>query len=207
MASGAAQRAMRWHLFDAREKPVGRLGLQIVPLLIGKHKPTYVPRRDDGDAVVVVNAVDIKFSGRKYEKKLYRHHTGFPGGFREYSPRFIAEVKGRPEELLIRAVNGMLPKNKLRKQRMARFHVLRDANFEAFSHNFSEEELAKIEEMLAVQPEPYLDGRRRRKMERFPQEVSSKHYEVVDGKERLIFQNINGRAERFDHFQTGDKIP
>lgn len=134
-----------WHLIDARAqvrrgklpwKPsnpsfssqhltasqvVGRLASQIATLLTGKHKPTYVPRLDGGDHVVVVNATEVVFTGRKWDQKLYRHHTGWPGGLKEMSARRMREKF--PERILEYAVKGMLPKNTLRKQRMNRLHV------------------------------------------------------------------------------------
>lgn len=100
---------------------VGKLASSLATLLIGKHKPTYVPRFDCGDHVVVVNAKEIVFTGRKWEQKTYNHHTGWPGGLREIGAKdMLAKF---PERILGRAVRGMLPKNLLRKQRMMRLHV------------------------------------------------------------------------------------
>ncbi|CAM9715947.1 unnamed protein product [Choristocarpus tenellus] len=93
-----------WHLIDARGQArntiilaiVGRLAAQIAPILRGKHKPTFCPNEDCGDYVVVVNAKHVEFSGRKWTDKLYRWHTGWPGGLRE---RSAADQRQRkPEE-------------------------------------------------------------------------------------------------------------
>lgn len=96
---------------------MGRLASQIARVLMGKDKPTFAPWKDDGDAVVVVNAKDVEFTGRKWDRKVYRWHTGYPGGLKE---RTAKEQQARkPGEVLRAAVMGMLPKNNLRRS-MAR---------------------------------------------------------------------------------------
>ena len=124
LAPGAfARRAQRsfleppkaqWHLVDcAAGVSVGRLAARIAPVLRGKHKPTYEPHRHEhGDYVVVINVERLVFTGRKWARKEYIHHTGYPGGLKR---RTAAEMQRRkPGEVLRRAVLGMLPKNKLR---------------------------------------------------------------------------------------------
>eukprot|EP01035_Chromulina_nebulosa_P017125 gene17125-22639_t len=101
-----------WHLIDARDQIVGRLAAQIVPILSGKHKPTYCPNYDCGDYVVIINAKDVKFTGKKLTNKKYTWHTGYPGGIKQISVRDYLDKK--PEEVLRRAVLGMMAKNKLR---------------------------------------------------------------------------------------------
>lgn len=101
-----------WHLVDARGQVAGRLASQVAPLLRGKHKPTYAPNVDCGDYVVVINATDIVLTGNKWKDKLYRWHTGFPGGLKERTAE--EQLKRKPEEVLRSAVMGMLPKNKMR---------------------------------------------------------------------------------------------
>ena len=102
-----------WHLVDARDQVIGRLATQIAPILMGKHKPTYEPHRHEhGDFVVVVNAQRMVFTGRRMRQKLYRWHTGYPGGLRERTAR--DQAARNPAHLLRWAVLGMLPKNKLR---------------------------------------------------------------------------------------------
>ena len=100
-------------LLDADGQVLGRLAAQAARLLMGKHKTTYTTFLDCGDHVIVVNAKKIRLTGQKIEKKIYRHHTGFPGGLVE---RGAAEMKKtRPEQMIRRAVEGMLPKTKLGK--------------------------------------------------------------------------------------------
>ena len=126
MASGMSRRTLRaWYVIDADGKAVGKIATRIATLVMGKHKPTYSPHLDHGDNVVVLNAEKEKFTGRNYTQKLYRWHTGYPGGLKEVTPKFLAEDKGRPEELIERAVRGMLPKNNLRKLREKRLFVFK----------------------------------------------------------------------------------
>lgn len=106
------------HKIDASGRSPGRLASEIVTLLRGKNKPSFEPHRDCGDIVVVENAESMKFTGKKLEQKKYYRHSGYPGGLKEKSLEEIAENK--PEEVLRRAVIGMLPKNKLRKKQIKR---------------------------------------------------------------------------------------
>lgn len=125
----------KWHLVDARNCVVGRLATHVSRLLVGKHKPIYMPNKASvGDHVVVVNARDAVLTGNKFEQKIYYWHTGWPGGLKQTTPRHLAERKNRPEDIIERAVNGMLPKNKLRKLRFQRLHVFADEEhpFERF---------------------------------------------------------------------------
>jgi large subunit ribosomal protein L13 len=87
-----------WHLVDARNQVVGRLATQIVHILKGKHKPTFTPNYDCGDYVVVVNAKDIKLTGKKVENKLYSWHTGYPGGIKHINAK--TQLEQKPEEVL-----------------------------------------------------------------------------------------------------------
>ncbi|KAH8923202.1 50S ribosomal protein L13 [Atractiella rhizophila] len=113
-----------WRSVDARSKILGRLASQIAPVLMGKHKPTYNPAVDAGDYVVVTNARHIVVTGRKRDSLVYRHHSGFPGGLKEIPFRRMMEFK--PEEIIRKAVSGMLPKNRLRKRRLERLIVFPD---------------------------------------------------------------------------------
>jgi large subunit ribosomal protein L13 len=101
-----------WHLIDAKNQVVGRLATQIVHILKGKHKPTFTPNYDCGDYVVVVNAKDVKFTGKKTQQKLYTWHTGYPGGLKQLPAK--DQLDRKPEEVLRKAVLGMLAKNNLR---------------------------------------------------------------------------------------------
>ena len=110
-----------WYLLDAEGKTLGRLATQIADLLRGKGKPQYTPHIDTGDFVVVVNAERIHVTGNKLEQKLYYRHSGYPGGLRV---RTLAEqLERRPEEVLRKAVKGMLPKNKLAARQIVKLKV------------------------------------------------------------------------------------
>jgi len=111
-----------WHLLDAQEKIVGRLTTEIVGFLLGKHKISYSKHIDVGDFVVVLNVEKVKFSGKKEEAKLYRSHSGYPGGFKEINPKNLREK--HPERIIEKAVFGMLPANRLRKTRMSRLKLI-----------------------------------------------------------------------------------
>lgn len=86
-----------WHLVDARHKIVGRLAIKIAHLIRGKHKPNWVPYWDCGDYVVVINASQVRFTGKKLDQKKYQWHTGYPGGLKERTARQLLEHK--PEEV------------------------------------------------------------------------------------------------------------
>ncbi len=108
----SAQRAdSRWHVIDARGAVLGRVATLASRLLQGKHKAIYTPFIDTGDFVIVVNAADVKLTGRKEQQKLYRRHSGYEGGLRE--ERAVEVRARRPGRLVEEAVRGMLPKSKL----------------------------------------------------------------------------------------------
>lgn len=110
-----------WHLIDAKDEVLGRIASQITRLLIGKHKPNFVPHLDMGDWVVVINAKDIKVTGKKEKQKIYYRHSGYPGGLKATPLGKVREE--HPERLISLAVTGMLPKNRLRARRLARLKV------------------------------------------------------------------------------------
>lgn len=111
----------QWHLMDAKDKVLGRFSTQVATFLMGKHKPGYSNHMDMGDYVVVVNAKAVKITGKKEKQKVYRSHSGYPGGFKEVK---YAKLKAeRPEEIIKNAVGGMLPNNRLYAKRMARLKV------------------------------------------------------------------------------------
>jgi len=111
----------RWILIDASEAPLGRVATQIAKYLIGKYKPTYTPHMDGGDYVVVINAKNTVVTGDKEEGKVYYRHSGFPGGI---SDETLSERREKyPERIIEAAVKGMLPKNKLAADRMARLRI------------------------------------------------------------------------------------
>lgn len=111
----------QWHLLDARDVVLGRLATRTAMLLMGKHKPSYTPFLDTGDHVVVVNAARVRLTGRKEDQKIYRRHSGYPGGLKEVSARKIRAA--RPERLVEEAVSGMLPKTKLGKHMIRKLKV------------------------------------------------------------------------------------
>jgi large subunit ribosomal protein L13 len=103
-----------YHLFNAQRVPVGRMAVLISQFIRGKNKPTYRANEyQDGDKCVIVNIADPLFTGRKRQQKIYRHHTGYPGGLKEYTFKTILEKN--PERIINDAIMGMLPKNTLRK--------------------------------------------------------------------------------------------
>ena len=120
-ATKASEIKRGWHVFDAEGEILGRLATRIALLLIGKDKPNYAPYLDQGDHVVVINAEKFRVTGEKEKDKIYYRHSGYPGHLREES---LGGLRKRlPEEVIRRAVRGMLPKNRLRDARMARLHI------------------------------------------------------------------------------------
>ncbi len=101
----------RWLIIDANSRVLGRIATEAAKLLQGKHKPRYTPFLDLGDHVIIVNAERIKLTGRKNEQKLYRHHSGYPGGLTETRAKSLLQDK--PTRVVEKAVRGMLPKTKL----------------------------------------------------------------------------------------------
>jgi len=104
---------------------LGRLASKAASLLMGKHKPTYTPYIDTGDHVVVVNAAKIRMTGSKEDQKMYRWHSGYPGGLREVGAKQMRAT--RPAKMIEEAIKGMLPKNKLGKQMYRKLQVYADA--------------------------------------------------------------------------------
>lgn len=110
-----------WYLVDAEGQVLGRLATEIASILRGKNKPEYTPHMDMGDFVVVVNADKIVVTGKKEQQKLYRRHTGYPGGLREVP--FERMMEKHPERILEKAIRGMLPKNTLGRQMYRKLKV------------------------------------------------------------------------------------
>ena len=110
-----------WRVVNADGATLGRLSTQIATILRGKHRTTFTPSMDTGDPVVVVNAAKIKVTGNKLKDKMYARHSGYPGGFRAENLERLLER--RPEEVIRRAVRGMLPQNRLGEQMMRKLHV------------------------------------------------------------------------------------
>ncbi len=110
-----------WFVVDAQSKVLGRLASEIAYRLRGKHKPTFCTFQDNGDFVIVVNADKIRLTGKKLDEKLYYNHSGFMGGLRTRTAKEI--LAESPEELLFKAVKGMLPKNTLGRAQLKKLKV------------------------------------------------------------------------------------
>jgi large subunit ribosomal protein L13 len=111
----------KWHIVDADGMIVGRLAVKIANLLRGKNKPVFTPHVDTGDFVIVVNANKIRFTGNKLETKIYYRHSGYPGGLKQETAKNV--MKNSPEEIIMSAVRGMLPKNRLGRQQLKKLKV------------------------------------------------------------------------------------
>lgn len=109
------------HLVDAKGKILGRLATRVATLLIGKHKPEYTPFLDCGDPVVVVNAREIHFTGKKGEKKIYTHYTGYPGGIQ--TETLAERLEEKPEEVIRETIRKMLPHTKLGRRMLTHLRV------------------------------------------------------------------------------------
>ncbi|TAH32003.1 50S ribosomal protein L13 [Candidatus Saccharibacteria bacterium] len=134
----AADVSHKWIVVDASTAPLGRLASFVATRLTGKYQPTFTPHMDSGDYVVVINAGKLVVTGNKDEDKKYYRHSGFPGGIKE---RTLKEVKGLDSTAAITAaVKGMLPKNKLAPERLARLRV-----FAGETHTHEPQKPAKLE--------------------------------------------------------------
>jgi large subunit ribosomal protein L13 len=111
----------RWYVVDAEGQTLGRLATEIARILRGKNKPQYTPHVDTGDFVVVVNAEKVVVTGKKAEQKVYRRHSGYPGGLKETS--YEQMMERRPTEILRKAVKGMMPKNRLARQQLRKLKI------------------------------------------------------------------------------------
>jgi large subunit ribosomal protein L13 len=111
----------KWHLIDLKDKILGREATKIAQLLIGKDKVYYAPYFDCGDYVVAINVSQIKVTGKKFDKKIYYRHSGYPGGLKAIT--FRQQMDKDPRKIILWAVKNMLPKNKLRDGRMRRLKV------------------------------------------------------------------------------------
>ena len=115
------EQSRKWYLIDANGQTVGRLASQVARILMGKNKPTYTTFIDVGDHVVIINAEKVVFTGDKLHQKMYRHHTGWPGGLKETTARDM--LAKHPERVLEEAVKGMLPKTKLGRAMVKKLKV------------------------------------------------------------------------------------
>jgi large subunit ribosomal protein L13 len=111
----------KWYVVDAEGQTLGRLATEVARILRGKNKPQYTPHVDTGDFVVVVNAEKVVVTGRKAEQKVYRRHSGYPGGLKTTTYEQMLERK--PTEILRRAVRGMMPKTRLARQQLRKLKI------------------------------------------------------------------------------------
>ena len=111
----------KWWIVDAKDQVLGQVAVQVANLLRGKNKPTFTPNVDTGDFVVVINASEVRLTGKKEEQKVYTRFSGYVGGQKSENP---ADVRAKhPERLIERAVNGMVPHNRLGRQIMKKLKV------------------------------------------------------------------------------------
>ena len=130
-ATKAKEIVREWHLIDVDGKILGRISTEIANLLMGKSKPYFVRNLDCGDFVVVINSKNVKVTGNKEEKKVYYRHSGYPGGFKSET---LGELRIRKsDDIIIHAVSGMLPQNRLRDQMLKRLKV-----FETSKHDYED---------------------------------------------------------------------
>lgn len=136
----ATEVTRRWILIDASTAPLGRVAVAAAKYLIGKYKPTYTAHVDGGDYVVIINAKDLVVTGAKETDKMYHYHSGYQGGMRTLS---LGEIRAkRPETIIEEAVKGMIPRNKLAADRLARLRV-----FAGAEHTHTAQTPEKVEVM------------------------------------------------------------
>ncbi|HVV67273.1 MAG TPA: 50S ribosomal protein L13 [Candidatus Saccharimonadales bacterium] len=111
----------QWYIVDASEAPLGRVATQVATLLTGKNKPQFTKHIDCGDYVIVINAANTAATGDKMQKKVYYHHTGYPGGIKDAT--LAEKMEKDPTFAITHAIRGMLPVNKLRDERLKRLKV------------------------------------------------------------------------------------
>lgn len=135
----------KWYVVDAADQRLGRLATQIAMVLRGKSKPHYTPFMDTGDFVIVINADKVGVTGKKSQQKLYRRHSGRPGGMKEET--FADLQKRLPERIIEKAVKGMLPKNSLGRQLFTKLKVYAGPDH---PHQSQQPEALKIETIPGV---------------------------------------------------------
>lgn len=111
----------KWYIVDAKDQVLGRLASEVAKVIRGKNKPVFTPNTDTGDYVIVINAKQVKVTGKREFLKTYSHHSGYPGGLKTKS--FIELIQKKPEYVIESAVKGMLPKNRLGNQLIKKLKV------------------------------------------------------------------------------------
>ncbi|MFQ3581601.1 MAG: 50S ribosomal protein L13 [Chloracidobacterium sp.] len=134
----------KWFLVDATGLTVGRLASQIAPILMGKHHPRYTTFMDMGDGVIIINAEKVVFRGNKWDQKLYRRHSGYPGGLREIKAKDL--LVRFPDRILQHAIVGMLPKTKLGRQMAKKLRIYAGPNH---PHRAQQPEMLKLDTLRA----------------------------------------------------------
>ncbi|HBP65915.1 MAG TPA: 50S ribosomal protein L13 [Desulfosporosinus sp.] len=117
----AQDQERKWFIIDAAGIPLGRIATEAARLLRGKHKPTFTPNVDTGDHVIIINAAKLVLTGNKLNDKMYRRHSGYPGGLKEVPYKKLMQIM--PERAMEHAVKGMLPHNKLGAQMYTKLKV------------------------------------------------------------------------------------
>ena len=123
----------KWLLLDASDKTLGRLCAKISSILMGKNKAQYTPHNDLGDYIVIINAEKVKVTGNKDIQKKYYRHSGYPGGLK--SSKFSEIIEKNPEDIILKAVKGMLPKNKLSNSMISKLKVYKGENHPHIGQN------------------------------------------------------------------------
>lgn len=118
----------KWYVIDAADVTLGRVSTIAATILRGKNKPIYTPNVDTGDHVIVINAAQVKLTGKKASKKIYYHHSSYPGGLKSKTAGEIRE--NTPERLIEMSIRGMLPKNSLGAKQLLKLHVYADDKYE-----------------------------------------------------------------------------
>ena len=116
----------KWYVIDAEGMNLGRVATKAASILRGKHKPTFTPHIDCGDYVIIINAAKVNLTGNKLNDKMYYNHSGYPGGLRERTAKEM--VENYPEEMMERAIKGMLPKGRLGRQMYKKLFVYAGEN-------------------------------------------------------------------------------
>lgn len=111
----------KWYVVDAKGKTLGRLASQVANILRGKHKPIFSPHVDTGDFVIIINAEEVRLTGKKKAQKMYRYHTGYPGGLKEIPYEKL--LKEKPQKAVYEAVWGMIPHNRLGRKMVKKLKI------------------------------------------------------------------------------------
>jgi large subunit ribosomal protein L13 len=123
----------KWVVIDATDKPLGRVASTAASIIRGKTKPIYTPHVDTGDNVIIINAAKVKLTGKKWDDKIYYHHTGWPGGIKSVTAKQMLEKQ--PSDLLKKAIQGMLPKTRLGRTLHNNFRIYNNDQHPHMSQN------------------------------------------------------------------------